>query len=441
MAKLKATALKVEPRLEYKENKSLDILPYDFDNKYPQRVKDIINDSPTGKTCLKLKKKFVFGGGVKDLTFYKSMANDKQTIDKFLRKLVSEISDFGGVAIHCNFNGLGEILDATIVPFEYVRRSYKTSTFKIYDDWGNVKHKSIQNEEVIEIKPFDLSNVIREAEEVGFENYKGQLFYFNGDEDIYNLAPVDAILENMLTDGQLKKFKHSAAAKNFMASHLLVMGKQESLEAEEQFDENLRSFQGGEGAGTIMIVEKESNDETIELQKVDIQDYDGLYEYTEKSSKETIYEQFLIPPVLFQKASGGIGTSKEISEAFDYYNTITADERLIVEEILTLIFSNWFTNINPSNDYSILPLRYRKQIGVEYLQYYSTNEIRQSNGDEEVRGNDGDSSILAVTLGVGGTQSLTSILSDPILSENQKRGTLKVLFSLTDEQIKEILSL
>lgn len=382
MAKIKATALKVEPRLDYKENKSINIYPYDFDNKYPQRVIDIINDSPTAKTCLKLKNKFVFGGGFKDVTFYKSKVNNKQTVDSFVRAVVDDFGQFGGFAIHVNYNGLGLIRNARVVPFEYVRKSLEGKTLKIYEDWGVVKNKSIDEKKIIEINPFNPDEAIREAEAVGWENYKGQLFYYNGDEDLYNLSPLDAILESLLTEGQLKKFKHSISAKNFMASHLLIMGKQESEEAEGEFDDNLRRFQGGEGAGTIMIVERESNEDIIELKKVDIQDYDGLYEYTENSSRDTIIQQFLIPPVLLLRVAGSLGTSKEIADAFDYYNAITSDERMVIEEVMKMIFDNWERNINPSLDYSLLPLKYAKPIEKEYVQYFTEDEIRQSFGFE-----------------------------------------------------------
>lgn len=382
MAKLKATALKVEPRLDYKENKTTNIYPYDFDNKYPHRVIDIVNDSPTAKTCLKLKNKFVFGGGFKDLAFYKSKVNDKQTVDSFLRRLSEDFGKFGGFAIHVNYNGLGEFINTRVVPFEYVRKQLVGNGYRIYNDWNNVKNTSVKTEDIFDLHPFNPETALREAEQEGWENYKGQLLYYNGDEDIYNLSPLDAILECLLTEGQLKKFKHSISAKNFLASHLLVMGRQESEEAEQEFDENLRRFQGGEGAGTIMIVEKESNEEVIELKKVEIQDYDGLYEYTENSSRDTIIQHFLIPPVLLLKVAGSLGSSKEIADAFDYYNAITSDERLVIEEVMKMIFSNWHYDINPSNDYSIIPLKYNKPIESGYVQYFSEDEVRASFGYE-----------------------------------------------------------
>jgi len=155
----------------------------------------------------------------------------------------------------------------------------------------------------------------------------------------------------------------------------------------------------------------------IELQKVDIQDYDGLYEYTENSSRDNIIKSFLIPPVLLVRTSGSLGTSKEISDATEFYNAITADDRLIIEEILKQVFSNFSYNICPSKDYSILPLKVEKELDVAYSQYFTKNEFRQSLGYEALEDAKSDNSVLAVTLGVGGTQALTSIIV-PSLSTN-----------------------
>jgi phage portal protein BeeE len=47
--------------------------------------------------------------------------------------------------------------------------------------------------------------------------------------------------------------------------------------------------------------------------------------------------------------------------------------------------------------------------------------------------------LLAQALGVGGTQSLVAVVTDPNLSDEQKRGLLKILFNFTDEQAFEAI--
>ena len=448
MAKVKATADKVEKRITAVDNKSLGIINYDFDNLYPQRINDIVNNSGTAVTCLRMYSKYAMGGGAKDETFYKAKVNSKGlTVDKLIRKMTYSKGKYQSIVLHVNYNGLLQITEASFVPFEYCRLVPQDDVdnagkIAVYDDWGKVKKKSIDKKKVDFINIYNPSNVLQEVEEAGgWENYKGQMLYWTPDGLEYPLAPYDSVLEDMMTEGQLKFFKNNTASKNFLASHLLIVGKSESEEDAEEFDENLRMFQGGDGAGTLLVLERENNDEQIELKKVDIQNYDKLYEYTENSSRDSIIKNFLIPPVLLLRTAGSLGTSKEISDASDHYNTITYDDRLVIEEILKEIFSKFYYNICPSNDYSILPLKYRKAIEPEYFQYYTKNEIRESNGDVPADDQKSDTTLLAVTLGVGGTQALTSLLSDPLLTTEQKKGSIMVLFGLTEAQTNQMLGI
>ena len=453
MAKVKATAEKVDKRISTLPDKKLGILNYDFDNRYPQRVEDITNDSGTAKTCLRLFAKFVMGGGAADKDFYKTRINsDGLTVDKLVR-LVAEDKGFGHFAVHFNYNGVGKLVDASFIPWVQVRlvsdpESEHYGKIAIHPDWDlrTGKYKLIRKEDITFINvfnPFSVQSEI-EATEGGIENYKGQVYYWSKTGITnYSLVPFDAVLEDMQTEAQTKRFKHQTASKNFLASHLLITGKEEEIEGEnssDEFAQLLTSFQGGDGAGSMLWLERENNDEQIELKKVDIQSYDGLYEFTENSSRDSIIRQFLIPPVLLIKNESAF-SSDQIADAFDYYNGITADDRLVIEEFLKDAFSNWYKDICPTGDYSLLPLKYKKAISSDYFPYYTKNEIRVSNGDEAADDAKSDVTVLAVTLGVGGTQSLTALVSDPLLSIEQKKGSMKVLFGLTEDQANQMLGL
>jgi hypothetical protein len=454
MARVKITAdkTKVKPRIDPKDLNDLQILSYDNDNLYPQRVVDIVNDSGTAKRCLNMYARFVMGQGAKDLDFYKTKINSKGlTVDKLIRKTAFSKGEFNGIAWHLNFNGLGEVTEVTPINFEYCRLGILTNDLKIavYDDWGKTKRKNFKKTDVEFIDVYNPDQALRQAELVGgIEHYKGQILYWTPNGLEYPLTDFDAVLEDMITEAQTKRFKANTSAKNFLASHILITGKEEVSEDEngKPIDDGglatqLENFQGGDGSGTILWMQRESNEENIELQKVDIQDYDGLYEYTENSSRDNIIGAFNIPPVLLVRTSGTLGTSKEISDATDFYNSFTAYDRLIIEELLKEVFSRFHVNICPSGDYSILPLKVEKELDVTYSQYFTKNEFRQSLGYEAIDDTESDKQILAVTLGVGGTQSLTSLIADPALTIEQKKGSMIVLFGLSEEQANQMLGI
>lgn len=86
--------------------------------------------------------------------------------------------------------------------------------------------------------------------------------------------------------------------------------------------------------------------------------------------------------------------------------------------------------------------------------YMSRNEVRGLEGltnldgldillypqNESIVSNDSEANevLLAERLGVGGTQSLVSILQDPALSDEQKKAMLKLLFGFTDEELDSL---
>jgi hypothetical protein len=402
MARVKITAdrTKVKPRIDPKDLNDLQILSYDNDNLYPQRVVDIVNDSGTAKRCLNMYARFVMGQGAKDLDFYKTKINNKGlTVDKLIRKTAFSKGEFNGIAWHLNFNGLGEVTEVTPINFEYCRLGILTNDLKIavYDDWGKTKRKNFKKTDVEFIDVYNPENALRQAELLGgIEHYKGQILYWTSNGLEYPLTDFDAVLEDMITEAQTKRFKANTSAKNFLASHILITGKEEVKEDENgnpidaDFAKTLEQFQGGDGSGTILWMERESNEENIELQKVDIQDYDGLYEYTENSSRDNIIGAFNIPPVLLVRTSGTLGTSKEISDATDFYNSFTAYDRLIIEELLKEVFSRFHVNICQSGDYSILPLKVVKPIEQAYFNYFTKDEIRESLGYAPIKLNEND---------------------------------------------------
>jgi hypothetical protein len=403
--KAKSTISNVVKRKEWRLNKTEHIVNYDLDNIYPQRCEDIINDSPTGKTCLDIKTDFLIGGGFKDLTFYKSVVNRQGlTLDGLLRLTANDIAKFKSTALHLNFNGLGEIIEVNFIPWSNLRLvdpEEKSPEFigklAVYNDWDRIKNKQISIKNIHFIDPYnsDVNSILDEVERLneydkdgellvsGWNKYKGQIFIYTPQKGEYPLATFDSVLEEMLVEGRMKRFKLSSATNNFMASHLIITGEKESEEEEEEFVKTLQEFSGSDEAGKLLWLQKENENDTLELEKVDIQNYDGAYKYTEESSEKQIMKIFRIPPVFLLSISGSLGANNQLEEAFAFYNAITQNERLILEEIFQKIFTRFHENINPSNDYSIITLKAPKvsnKISPEYFPYFTEDEIRESEG-------------------------------------------------------------
>ena len=466
MAKVKSTAEKVQRRIENTELNSLGILSYDFDNGYTQRVIDITNDSGTAVTCLRIHSKFIHGNGASNVDFGSAVINDKgMTIDKLARYAGEQLAKFNGCGFHVNYNGLGQKVSVDVVPFEFIRLCFKDEKFKdkyaVYDDWTNQIRKKFDKKEIKYFKKFNPRKVLEQIEEINVEEtgltdneiwidkvqaYEGQLLYYtNIGSDTYTLAPYDSVLEDMQTEAQLKRFKHSTSSSNFLASHILVTGAEEQtfdddgneVESDEEgsVGDALKQFQGGDNAASILHLQKESDEETIELVKVDIQDYDGIYEYTENSSRESIRRPLLVPTVLIAEAEGSsIGESKVMADASTFYNDVTQPDRNVLEELLYELFHDFHIDINPSRDYSIDPIKYDKPIDPAYFQYYTKNEIRKANGSDEVD----EVENLFSKLGKEAIDSINTIIANQSIDIESKKGMLNALFGI-DKDVAELM--
>lgn len=449
----KATLTEVGKRISVMPQKTEGILGYDIDNAYPQRVENIINSSGTGKLVTKMLAKFIFGGGFVDKIFYKSKVNKKGLkADKLLRKVALSLATFeGGVALHFNYNLNFQKIEVNFIPFKHCRLTTDDNKehpgmIAVYEDWGREKNKQIDRKKIdyIDFYNPDPEVIQKQVEEAGgWGSYKGQILYLSQEHLEYPLATGDAVLEDMQTDSKAKIFKYRGITTNFMASHILEVDQFEETDenttsesGKEEFMEVLQDFQGSEEALKILLLERKVGSMPFDLKKVEIQDVDKLYQYTEDSVRDNIIRHYLIPPILLMAVPGKMGTANEIDVAYQIYNANTNDYRIIVEELFKEAFDNFYIDLNPSKDFSVIPItaQMREPIAKDFFPDTTKNERRISINLPEEEGLGVNTTTLAEKIGVGGVTAFTSILVDPILNEEQKIQSLMVIFGVTKEE-------
>lgn len=405
----------VEKRFVVKENKVEGILNWDADNSYPQRIMYTIAASGTATSCVNLYSKYIHGQGFKDQDLGKTVVNRSgQTLDKLLRKLAKDYARFKGFAVHVNYNGLLEIAEINFVPFEHCRLCIPddagyTSKIAVYKDWNRVESRNIDKRKLKQIHVFNPSPeiVASQIEQAGgMENYTGQVLWYSDDDKEYPACSCDSVLEDVETDAKIKVFKWRTVTTGFMASHLLVhKGKFESEQDRQDFKDNVKSFQGADNASKILTIEVETQDEVPELLPFDIVNNDKLFELTEGTVKNNIIQNYLQPLVLLSiKTPGQLGTAQEIQDAQDFYDRTTQYERAVFQGLFTNLLSNW-KDVLP-DDLTIVPVG-----GIKA-------EAKEQS--------------LATQLGVGGTQSIITILQSAI-DPQQKINVMQVVFGVKKE--------
>lgn len=423
---VKINIIETEQRLTVKESRRLGIQNFDIDNLYPQRQRQAAGSSGRTSTCLDVLARFIMGGGLKDKRLYRMQVNDDGLrLDELHRKITGRdgfaLHRYFG--IHIQYNALGEIIGLTPLHSEELRRGLRDpKTGKVFHikhnpDWGGELDKfSEDNTTTCNVFNPDPDTVLNEIFEAGgIEYYKGQIFFYSAAGNKYPLSVIDPVLEDVHSDKEKKLHNYANLTTNFLASQMLVTDKFTNETDRTKFKDGLKKFQGARNAGKILHVEKTATDQTIDLKKVDIQDQDKLFIATTADVKDAIRSVFIIPPILIgDREPGKLGPSQqEIQDAVTFFNWITADLRLVFEETYSKIFRHWHDKkLVEGADFSILEV---------------SAEVGNKNQP------------LAVSLGVGGTQSAMSIVVDPVLSPQQKINTLVIMFGLSLQQASSMV--
>jgi len=355
----------IEKRIGSKDNKSDGVKSYDEDNCYPQNMIDIVNASGTATACVNLYAKFIQGGGFVDETFYKAKINSKGlTTDKLLAKISKRFALLNGYAIHVNYNALLQIVEVSHIPFEYCRLGIGKHEGKIavYDDWACEKSSSIDKNKIQFIDVFNPDEFVLRAQ-IGedISEYKGQILWRSALGDDYPLAPYDSVVEDIISDSDMKRFRLRSIRKGFNASTVIEYGYEfEGDEERKNEVENWGKFIGPESSDVIVIENANGNgdDKGIKLSKLDVTNNDKMYETTNNTVINSIVRIFNQPKRLVGLSEDKGFNSVDVEADYKYYNSVTYKERLMIEEDFKMIFEKFYYDINPSKNYSIIPLQY-----------------------------------------------------------------------------------
>lgn len=372
---MRVSAAKTAPRIEPNYYLTTTrIKSYGKNNDYPQKVLDIVGSSATGKTCLDIYTRFIMGNGFTDQSLATLQVNEKDTVNKLLRKCIKDRKHLGGFAVLVKYNGIGGKDTFYNVPFEHCRLEINdkkefTGRVAVHPDWTKETGKTFKNEDIVYLNIYDPTKVAEQLFAEGPEKFKGQIYYHTSEGDLeYPVSPFDPIVTDMLTEESVSTVKHRNAKHNFLPSGILVRkGIKPNLDANGLVDENdpkniqdeetvdeLKRLQGDENACKIWVCTVDADEETPEFIPFDAKNYDKQYEYTEKTVQENIGRMFAIPPIL-RGVDVGAGFGAELmSNAYNFMSAITTDERKEMEEVFSTLFSE-FVN---TKDFTIEPLKY-----------------------------------------------------------------------------------
>lgn len=370
----------IERRILVRPNQTFGILNYDLDNAYPQRMLELVAGSPTAKDCWNKRSKFIGGNGFEQAELGKQVINAKGlTLAKLLKAVATDKALFTGFGIHVNYNANCKVASVNYVKFEDIRMGDTDcpdtdGKFALYSDWGRKTWKNIMRSKITFLDQYnpDPAAIKKQVIEAGgWAQYKGQLYYFNPEVDDYPLIEADSVWEDFETEAGIKIFNNREVTTGFLPSTMLFMQSRRE-EADNtrpdsdelpysnmpsQLERDLGTFQGAKSAQKIIVIEYDDENSKPEFQPYSIQNNDKLFESTERSVEARIVKGFSIPKELINsEKSSGLSNGGEKKEAIIEFNDSTAPDRLELSETFAEIFGNFYTEINPSGNWTIQPV-------------------------------------------------------------------------------------
>lgn len=369
------------------------IQAYGEDNLYPQTLKNIISASPTGSECADRFADFIEGNGFREVLFSEYVVNRKgDTADDIHALVCRDMADYGGLALHVNYNVLGEIVELQHIPFENCRLVEEddngyVSKIAIHPDWSGQKTRKGEKIKVSK-ENIDYINVFNPIKAVvlaqieaagGIEYYKGQVLWVSmAGKQTYPIGKGDRVATEMSTDEGLSNVKYRNVRNNFLPAGMVITRKGSSISYDEEgneikdetqsedsgFSDAILTLQGDVNSNKILEVEIESEEEEPKFVPITTQNYDKEFTVTDASVVERIYSAYGQEPWYCIRI-GKVGFSGDILEdAFEYYNSIVSKQQRLIERTFDRIFKYWYEIANPSNDYSVEPLKYVRNAGV-----------------------------------------------------------------------------
>ncbi len=353
-------------RIRYFINKTWQIIPYDSDNCYPQRMEELKKNSGNATIATRRFAKQIKGLGFEDEALGSLVVNRKgMTMNKLLSLLADDYAVFFGWALHLPHNIRGTIFELKHIPFEQCRLGVPddqdyVSKIVHYNDWGRYRSNQIKLKDISHLDKFtpsqeaaDKQIALAIGEQGTILDYKGQMKYWTPVPDVYPECTFDPIRSTVKADGGIQDYQENNMYSSFMLNHIVEYpGKFPTKTERAEFVESLTKFTGPTGL-KVMLLENDNlladKDGGIKIHKFEIPRNDDLYSKTELSIQGRIRRMYNIPPVLYAESEPGqLGDNKKMEEAHIHYNHFTKPDReelsAAIEEIFTRTIWSGFSN-------------------------------------------------------------------------------------------------
>ena len=470
-----------EPTKEFLDTTVVEYLPFNtYDLWRLDRIQAICNNSPTTASIIQQKVNYSLGDGfysvpASDLSVLSSIKQQKidkaeitieqeqelndfltevnfegESIEELSAKIFKDFASFGNAFIELQRIKVGKTLKYTmrLLPITWCRPK-KAGKDELYPTHVGISSEFEEHYVITPKDPIDLplfphfekfDNV--EKSVIHLKNYEPTLVYW-GIPDWVS-AKIWSELEY-----RIPKFNQSKFENGFTPSAIISLYGSTNQEEAQEVVRAMRDCFTGTGNNNKMFIQA-LRDNTY---KSDVQilnsSYDGEFmQLQELAQKSIISAHRWTMSLTGLRTAGSLGSNQQIRSEFDIvYNTVIRPmQRLFLTKFLNPVIQDAGKFLG--YDWSNLALDIAKPMPVSFAgdlkieTILTQDEQRTELGFQPlITDEQGGSGQVALTekLGVGGTQSLVSVISDPLLTTGQKVETLQILFGLSLEDSERLV--
>lgn len=351
-----------------KESKNTHIYNYDLDNKFPQTLIKILDESPTGTACIERRAEYIYAKGFIDETAGALKVNPFQTANDLLNEIKYQASTFECVAIHVSRKADGTVGMIKQVPFELLRKN-SNGDIIFNPTFGESKYNS---ELDVRYSKFLGTKITTDTLNFLMTEYpNGEIIYHFRKKPAKHIYPIPAYyssVESIMADAEFGKYKLESVNNSFLPSGILTLvgdvddnNKDDSgmtewdyIESQlEAFTGNVKDPSGNTGRQKLMVLHAKSKEEIPTYTTLNNADILNSANESRKDTAATICSATGVPPFLIG-LDGTVGfASNIIADNIELFNNAINDLKNLCEDIFKVCFPQYDWSIS-----SLSPIKY-----------------------------------------------------------------------------------
>lgn len=438
-----------DPALSAEDWRGSNYVRWGSGNAFPKYLLDSYNNCVTLQSIINGSIDYTMGNGVEvniAAPYFEHVNEYGETVQDVIERCATDRWIFGGFAIQVKYNTFGYIISISYIDFCKLRTDRAGEFIYVMDS----KNMTYATGDCRKIRAFNPETGAADGV---------QIYYFKGlrTRDTYPKPDYYAALPAVQNYIQIQKFHLAEINNNFMPSAFVKFkGPVPDEEMQILIQKRLADQFAGEGKQGRFLVTWCENENDVVVTRIPSDDFDNRYHAAEQSIRESIFSSLSAPPTIFGVLTPTGFADQNYDDAFRLYNKTKIVPK---QQEFVRIFNEIFGMQEDKGAIEFVPFNIENNklnadtvnavtaglnaalsVSAISLSEYRNelSKVLDINPDIVDDGSTEDDVILASVLGVGGTQAFTALVSDPNLTDDQKKGLLSVLFNLTDEQIGRI---